>query len=432
MTSIKNHSGNAQLESRNVSVKKMADPTKVNETVLSERIQNISSSTDAEIGCQSLTIQQSTGPKKIELRSPFDFLDAYYKGRVKTLSEAVIRRIKSNSIALDSESREALLQLAISEDVILDKTRKLMSIGLKLDDLKPLGELLINFAVEVICQHSKIKSNGVQAKLFPGFMDEFTLNDAWTTLEGLQKLTVVKEPSVPVVSSSSEEGGAKVGSTQKSRNGLRRSGGNLKQPSLTAERAFRNAYLCSVIWRIHKKQSTFADSMRAMRSSIFRAQSNVINEDELLEAIAQMPEKEDLKVALIWDWQVRQQTEVTSRLSFATQEIERLEAQLVTAENEKIVQLNAIYRLQQEATQSQLKIEQLIADIGVVTIHGNDDQENLRASSLRVISGAITNIENVVTALGRDPPKTGIAIEVLTVVLDGFEQVKKQLQGFNT
>jgi hypothetical protein len=123
---------------------------------------------------------------------------------------------------------------------------------------------------------------------------------------------------------------------------------------------------------------------------------------------------------------------VAARLNFAAQEVERLKGELVIAEGEKVAQLEVIDLLQQEATQSQATIEKLTADIGVVKTHGNADQENLRASSLKTISGAITNIENVVTALGRDPPKTEIAIDVLNALLDGFVQVRSQLQGLNT
>jgi len=370
---------------------------------------------------------EANNRKRSDPQNPFEFLKSFYTGRTKSLTDSTIRRIKANGLAFDPDSREAILLLGLEEDDSLDKTRSLMLIAIRLDELKPLGDLLIDFASELICRHTKIRTNGIQAKLFPGNLDDWTLDDAWAALLTLKNTSAAITSPVDNSCSQINVVDEKV-LNEKGKSNISRKSRREKKVTTSADgKVFRNAYLCSVVWRIHKKRTTFSDSMRSMRNSIFHLEKSISGEDRLIEAIALMPEKEDAKVALIWDWQVRQQADAVAKLAFARQENDELKQSIVLAEKEKINNFELTEKLVVELESMKAEIQRLSSDIGVVQTHGNADQEILRASSLRVISDAITNLDNVVTALGRDPPKTAIALDVLNTVVDGLRAAQNKL-----
>jgi hypothetical protein len=372
--------------------------------------------------------KKKVNAKRAEPQNPFEFLEAFYAGRTKQLSESIVRRIKANGLFLDFESRGALVAVALSADENLDKTRKLMLLANAEEDLKPLGNLLIEFSAAVICLHPIIKTNGIQAKLFPNYLDESTLEDAWSALE-FRKKVFIEAASVELNASPSQAVNDSIIDKKKMQKGLNKSKGLSKAVFTAENRAYRNAYLCSVIWRIHKKQATFSDSMRAMRNSIFRTPISMSKEGDLLEAIAQMPEKDDARAALLLDWQFRQQSDVTYKLAIATQQVDDLTVQLDAVILEKLQYINTVSFLQQDLVLEKSNNQQLQKDIGVAQTHSNVDLEKLRATSLQMIRVAIKNLETVTTALGRDPPKIEIATEVLNGVVDALTKDAVKLEG---
>lgn len=369
--------------------------------------------------------------KRHEPQTPFEFIEAFYTGRSKSLTESIVRRIKNNALAIDSASRGTLLRLAQSEDETLDKTRRLMLIASEEADLKPLGHLLIEFAVEVICLNKAIHSNGMRVKLFPNYSDESALEDAWKALSSMKLSEDLGTMDAPQLAENSEtdtsdraqaDGDIKIFSGRKGNSQTK-----AKAAISLSNKARRNALLCSVIWRIHKKHVTFPEAMRAMRNTIFYAPIATALEADLLEAIALMPEKEDSRVALLLEWQAKQQLDISLKLSDANQRTSDLTVELAQVANEKNLALEAIEKLRQDLLAIQVKNQDLHSQLGVVQTHGQADHEALRSLSLRIVRESVTQLESVTTALGRDPPKVDIAIEVLNTVADGLKKAEKKL-----
>lgn len=367
--------------------------------------------------------------KRPEPQTPAEFIESFYKGRTKSLTESIVRRMKGNGLAFDAGSRGAILRLAQSDDETLDKTRKLMLIASEETDLKPFGDLLMGFSVDVICLHKSIQTNGIRAKLFPNYSDESVLEDGWNALSSMKQPeedAAMIELQVSKYSDTNEQeksgGNSQIGISRK---GKGTASGNAL--ASLVNKARRNAFLCSVIWRIHRKHSTFSEAMRAMRNTIFRAPTATGLETELLEAIALMPEKEDSRVALLLEWQAKQQLDISAKLVEANQCSSNLTSQLAQVKRDIAIGLETIAKLEQDLVTVRLERQHLQSQIGVVQTHGQADHEALRSLSLRVVRDSVNQLESVTTALGRDPPKVAIAVEVLNTVTDALRQADKKL-----
>lgn len=372
--------------------------------------------------------------KSPEPQSTQEFIDAYYLGRVKVLSDSTVRRIKGSQVYPDPNVRSKLLSVAPSCDASLDRTRKLMFIASEVEDLKPLGEYLMRFAAEVVVRHPAVQANGMQAKLFPNYQDESTLEDAWAALCAVEPAVAPEgEAEFPGGRGQEREAGFAVISSfdrptaRKAKDRL--PGAKGKPAPAIANKARRNALLCSVVWRVFRKQLSFSEAMRAMRNTVFKlAKLPDALESELLEAIALMPEKEDAKVALLLGWLVKQQEELNDRFSDAVRNTERLAAKVADLEKDREQAIETIARLEGELAQEQARKLELDAHIGVVTTHGQADFEALRAMSLGVVRDAVGRLEDVSTALGREPPKVSFAREVLDTIVDSLNAANKKLE----
>jgi len=376
--------------------------------------------------------------KRAEPQNVAEFVEAFYAGRVKALADATIRRLKNSAIVLDASTRGALLRNSMLTDRTLDKTRRLMLIATEVTDLKLLGHLLFDFAADVVTYHSALRANGMQARLFPNYDDQYALEDAWIALCALTNSEesraakvgqdpvrdgvadkVDGEPDVQAEEQREEQREARV----------RHSGfAAARTAQLQVNKARRNALLCSLIWRVHKKHASFAEAMRALRTTLFRPPvRSATLEAELLEAIALMPEKEDPKVALLLEWQSRQQADLVNRLSEATRQAESLSTQVGDLQSQVANGLADADRLEKELAYEKVKKRELDVQIGVVQTHGQADYEALRAMSLRIVRDSASQLEDVSKALLRSPPKVEFAREVLDTIVDSLKATSNKL-----
>lgn len=371
--------------------------------------------------------------KRPDPQSVAEFLDAFYSGRAKVLSEATVRRLKSTAVVLDPKVRGDLLRLAIHVDESLDKTRRLTLLASEVEELKVLGHLLLEFAKDVVLLHPAVRTNRLSSHLFPLYGDEHTLEDAW----GLLNTPKTAEPTAhhqEIVTNSGENESSFAEQTlQRSEQSQR----TKEQKAAAAARAFqavtdkarRNALLCSVVWRVHRNQQTFAEAMRGLRATLFSLESRPSSlEVELLEAIALMPEKEDPKVALLLEWTARQQVDVSNKLNDALRRSDLLANHHAATASQLAEATARIEILETQLESERASKEELGRHIGVVKTHGQADYEELRASSLRAIRDAVQQLEQVSVALGRDIPKVPFAREVLDSIVDSLRVTTKKLE----
>lgn len=371
--------------------------------------------------------------KRPDPQTVAEFLEAFYAGRAKVLSEATLRRLKATAVVLDPNARGDLLRLAIDVDESLDKTRRLTLLASEVSELKALGHLLLEFAVDVVLLHPAVRTNRLRAHLFPLYGDEYTLEDAWRLMtppktaeatgphQGIAARidngeSTLTEPTLPRGEQSQRTKDQKAAATARALQAI-------------ADKARRNALLCSVVWRVHRNLQTFSDAMRSLRGTLFSLENRPPSlEIELLEAIALMPEKEDSKVALLLEWTARQQADVLKKLNDALRRADLLAAQEAATASQLADAIKRVAILEAQLKSELASKEELGRHIGVVKTHGQADYEELRASSLRAVRDAVQQLEQVSVALGRDIPKVPFAREVLDTIVDSLRVTTKKLE----
>lgn len=374
--------------------------------------------------------------KRADPQTAAEFIEAFYAGRAKVLSEATVRRLKNSPIALEAAVRGDLLRRALAADESLDKTRRLLVLSTEVDELKALGHLLLQFAADVVVLHPAVRTNGMQAHLFPPYGEERSLEDAWHLLKASDTRvppSTVSTEEQPVASTVDEAtsgaSGAESG-TLDSPNRSAKVAAAMRAAQQSANKARRNALLCSVVWRVlHRKQLPFAEAMRALRGTLFaQGVEERRLESELLEALALMPEKEDAKVALLLQWTTKQQSDLVNKFTAGQTRIESLTERISDLEAEVEEGTQQAQSLRQELEFERASKEELGRHIGVVKTHGEADYEELRAASLRSIRSAVQQFEQVSIALGRDVPKVAFAREVLDTIVDSLRVTTKKLE----
>lgn len=377
--------------------------------------------------------------KRPEPQTVAEFIAAYYAGRAKVLSEATARRLKSSSISLEAPVRGELLRGALAADDSLDKTRRLLVLSTEVDELRALGNLLLQFAADVVLLHPAVRANGMQSHLFPPYGDESSLEDAWKLLKSSElklppNITVKDELPVAALvqessSSTSNSSNNEIGISESTNRGAKVAVA-IRAAQVTAAKARRNALLCSVVWRVlHRKQLPLAEAVRALRCTLFvQSVSESRLEAELLEALALMPEKEDAKIALLLQWTTKQQSDLVNKFTVGQSHIESLTERVADLEAKVEEGTRHAQSLQQQFESERASKEELSRSIGVVKTHGKADYEELRASSLRSVRDAVQQLEQVSVALGRDVPKVQFAREVLETIVDGLRTTTKKLE----
>lgn len=380
---------------------------------------------------------QNKPEKRPEPQSVAEFVDAFYAGRTKVLSDATRRRLKSTTASLDAGARGDLLRMAIDTDETLDKTRRLLLLASEVNEHKVLGDLLLDFAANVVGLHPAVRTNGLSAHLFPVHGDEYDLEDAWQLLKSLElpksPATPADDDMAPNGAASGQEPDVDSASSEADSVGRRTTTTKAKSAARAAQqvasKARRNALLCSVVWRVYRNKKPFSEAMRGLRGTLFSPGSNPTGlEAALLEAIASMPEKEDSKVALLLQWSARQQDDLWRELTKAKCRNEALTAQgdaldlRLSEANKRIEALDGELQVERASK------EALDRHIGVVKTHGQADYEGLRASSLKAIRDAVQQLEQVSVALGRDIPKVAFAREVLDTIVDSLRGTTKKLE----
>lgn len=363
--------------------------------------------------------QTKKSEKRYEPQSVDDLLGAFYRGKVKTISDSTVRRLKTVGLYLQPSQRGELRRIAIESDETLDRTRRLMVVASEIPDLKTLGHLLMEFASEVVVFHPRLQRNGLQARLFPMRWDDNDLAAAWEFLN---------EPAVASETSSKIQPPGPEGAPQPEAGA-----DNSKPKAAASDRAAvskvrRNALLCSLLWRV-SRGAPFTEAMRGLRNSVFKLSSwPPALERDLLEAVALMQEKEDSKVALLLEWQARQNSELQAKIDQANRQLAATQEQIRPIESARDEALARCLELEALLADARGKKEQLTATLGVVQTHGKADFEELRSLALRLVIDTARKLEEASTALGREQPKVVLARETINVAVDGLHAGLKKLE----
>jgi hypothetical protein len=376
------------------------------------------------------SVEQSE--KRVEPQNLTEFIDAFLNGKVKSISEALARRLWSSTPRIDVEARGELLRLAQASDVALDKIRKLFISAKKLTSNSVLEQEMIEFCLDCVLSNEFVRAEGMRTLLFPGHEDNSSLEEAWARL---QSLTILNgnnigaeefQPKSPHANDSTVSEVAKP-STNSAKNKNEKSERAL---TILAARTRRNALCCSAIWRVRQKQMEFPEVVRALRATLFVLEKRVESvDDELLEALSSISEKESDVVALVLDWSLRQQIESLNRFEDVNRRYAASAGELGEVK-EQLIQMKVLAdSLRAQLGEERAAGEELHKELGVAKTHGQADLEDLRSQALKTMRDAVSQLDVVSEALRRDPPKIISALDKVEAVMDRLKSTNQNLEN---
>lgn len=374
--------------------------------------------------------------KRTEPQNLTEFIEAFLTGKVKSLSEPVARRLKSSSPQLEPVERGNLLRCAQVVDGSLDKVRRLMLAATALASHKPLAYLVMEFCVDCTLANRFIRADGMRSLLFPGHHDVATLEEAWARL---QSLPVPTDSHASVAESEDSaahdqdppacEDASIDDRVQNSKDGAAKTA-SARTIATTAGRSRRNALWCAAIWRVRQDQMAFAELVRAVRTTLFSLKKRPESlEDELLEALANVSDKEAEPLALLWEWNVRQQTEVVNRLVDANRRVAALDDETRELKERLALALTEAQKLQEQLADERAAKQASETALNVAQTHGQADLEEMRALALNTLREAVSQLDVVSEALKREPPKVLSALDKVDAVMDRLKATNEKLEN---
>jgi hypothetical protein len=372
--------------------------------------------------------------KRPEPQNVSEFIAAFFEGRTKSLSNATLKRLINTSLVVEPAERGALLRKAQETDKSLDRTRNLMLLAKDIRGQKSLSYQLLEFCFECVLLNPSVRSNGMRAMLFPGFEDESSLEDAWRELQLLSMSEQANSDRQSSVRAATDDTGPddanhtmfEVPSTARQQKiGKEKAVGS----KVATNRSRRNALLCSAIWRMHHGETTFGETMRSLRATIFALSERPVSLDtKVFEAVATLPEKEDERLAYVLEWSARQQAEGQNKLVDALRQLESSYSRISTMEEQLKMTLERADGLERQLGSERAARAASDQAVSVAQTHGQADLEEIRALSLIAIRDAIAQLDVVSVALSRELPKIDSARDKVHSVMDALKNTNTKLE----
>lgn len=340
--------------------------------------------------------------KKIE--SSDEYLESYYTGRIKSLSDETIRSI-GMKVSSSPSLRAQLIDDAIRADFTLEKTRQLLVLSLNAGGSSGLAKTLRDFGKDVVCRHPVMGSQEPES-WFPttSQSDHSNLKVLWSIF--------VSSITKPASDEPDDEGPR-----------------DKKPNPADIQKARRNAFLCTAIWRYAERQMSFAECFRSLRATIFESESDGKDlEKQLLAYLVSVQEKDRVGVAAFARWFFEQTIHVQNQADHCRLRLEFLQSQkqevdeLLTTKELEIASLN------QQLSGLREQIQATEEEVRVVKVHSKDDLERQAGRTIRALEDEIPVLTDCLTALNREPPKVEVAKEYLGTALDTLNNELKILR----
>lgn len=338
--------------------------------------------------------------KKIE--SCDEYLEEYYSGRLKSLSEKTVHLIKGKAPSTTGR-RASLIDHAVKSDFALEKTRSLFVFSLNAGGYSGLGRTLRDFAKDVVMRHPVMGSED-SAQWFPiaSHNDAANVKSLWTDVG-------IFDPETLPETSTEDEPGKKTSSAD-------------------IRKARRNAFLCAVIWRFAERQATFAEFFRSLRSTIFQsAPDDKEVEEKLLNFLVLSQEKDRPGIAAFAQWFHDQTLQAQKQAEQHKQRLDSLQLQKQELDDLLLAKEDEIVLLNEQLSTLQLQVDASVEEIRILKVHSKDDLERQKSRTLRTLEDEIPVLADCLTALNRDPPKVEVAKEYLGTALDTLNRELKAL-----
>ncbi len=320
---------------------------------------------------------------------------AVYTGAFKrsTLKRAELSAMRTGS-ELDESEREEILNLALS-DRILDRTRKLMLLGISLDTLT-VGNQIREFAGEVLRRHPAFRMKSMTDAL--ANLPEGTTEDRAVRILASQDYTSLAWP----------EG---IEPTKKKE----------------SEQCKANAVYCLLLWFWATRGTSVDRIQRYMQENLWKSVTRRYNtEAEKLHVLASV---RDPAAASVTSALLEQRALKENQRAEAAQRAEERAVTRMQELNKQLADLDA----KLEASKAEVgrlgkKIMEECQAHADDRAHLKNDYEQLRGRVLRRLKDELSLLDEGLHALRREPPKVHVMVDHAERAVDGLKREMERLR----
>lgn len=336
-------------------------------------------------------------PKAPLVSSVGQLLRELYGGKLKrvALKKPEVKALRAAPPPSDEE-RIALLDLA-QADRTMEKTRQLLMLAVRLDDVSLAGRLR-EFARDVLRRQPAFRTDSL-AGVLENLPEAPTEEKAISILASLD-IAALAWPE-----------GAPTPLTKKQLHQCRANAIHCLVLILFASRA-------TPIERLHRylQSSLWASAARRYRTTADRLCALLTSKDPAIGSLTfGLLERESLEHGQRADAALRAEARAITRAS-------QLEERLATVEQE-------LTEARAERNHASTQLEQATQARSVAEAHLKDDYEQLRGHVLRRLNEEVSLLDEGLHALQRDPPKVHVMVDHAERAIDGLKREIARLRG---
>lgn len=334
--------------------------------------------------------------KDQRVESLADFIAHFYMGKTKSLGDSTLRKVVKNS-RIEDVRRYELLALAEANDPTLEKSLNLMLLATDLSGYRSIEDQLRFFAAEI---GRRVRGQG-----------KLSL-ESWlprSSEEGLGWMAVAAEARELMQAVAAAE--------------------TLVADKKKALKRLECGFYLACQWHLYLGAAP-RELVGVVRRHIFEPKELYRERgDGLIRLLASQPFGDAPGLAWLLDDQARQIQQADARADQLQRELRQLEASKAQTEKELKAREALLGEQGDRLCELQAQLEAAKEQSRVQSVHSNDDLSRLRGQILRLFDSELPVLQDVLTALDREPPKVGVAREYLGSVVDNLGKEISRIKG---
>lgn len=354
------------------------------------------SEASAEGSPDDLDKSKAKDKEQQKIESLADFLAHFYAGKTKTLGDATLRKVVKNA-RIEEIKRYELLALAEESDPTLEKSLNLMLLAADLSGYRSIEDQLRFFAAEI---GRRVQGQG-----------KLSL-ESWlprTSEDGL---------GLEAMAAEAREAARKVAESEVA-----------SADKKKALKRLECGFYLACQWRFYLGASP-RELVGVLRRRFF--EPNLFYRergDGLIRLLASQPFGDAPGLAWLLDDQARQVQQAEARADQLERELRQLEVVQSQVEEELKAREALLAEQGEQLRELQAQLETAREQSRIQGVHSNDDLSRLRGQVLRLFDSELPVLQDVLTALERDPPKVGVAREYLGSVVENLSKEISRIKG---
>ena len=334
--------------------------------------------------------------KDQRVESLADFIAHFYMGKTKSLGDSTLRKVVKNS-RIEDVRRYELLALAEENDPTLEKSLNLMLLATDLSGYRSIEDQLRFFAAEI---GRRVRGQG-----------KLSL-ESWlprSSEEGLGWMAVAVEAREVMQTVAVAE--------------------TLVADKKKALKRLECGFYLACQWHLYLGAAP-RELVGVVRRHIFEPKELYRERgDGLIRLLASQPFADAPGLAWLLDDQARQIQQADARADQLQRELRQLEVSKAQTEKELKAREAMLGEQGDRLYELQVQLDAAKEQSRVQSVHSNDDLSRLRGQILRLFDSELPVLQDVLTALDREPPKVGVAREYLGSVVDNLGKEISRIKG---